>query len=349
MTILRKRKNFTLLFRKISKKPSSRNLKKTRDIQIRNKIVSHNLGLVLKAVNKYGWALSPTVDKMDLIQAGNEGLIKAVEDYDPEKGTRLSPYAFYRITRSIRSFLLEQAHIVRIKYSAENERAVFGLTGQKERFSLSNENFNAGLAAEDLSFGKVKVRPETVERMNIHLSYDTVSFNQPLGALEGEASYKTDLLNRDLNSEKINNFEEIHPAKAPFLQELVIAERGLEELKKMMRMFLSRLGERNRDVFIKRILMYPPVSIYKTAEIYGISGEWVRRVEAKLMREFHSFGVTEGFSEELFFSPLFSKRDRYQIVRFLSSWTESVYGMSFDEYIQADQVKNPRHSVPLSL
>jgi RNA polymerase primary sigma factor len=50
----------------------------------------------------------------DLISEGNLGLLRAVEDYDPDRNTRFSTYASYWVKRSIHRALIETARTVRI-------------------------------------------------------------------------------------------------------------------------------------------------------------------------------------------------------------------------------------------
>lgn len=58
--------------------------------EARNKLIEHNLRLVAHIVKKY---YNQTGDNDDLISIGTIGLIKAVNTYCPEKGSRLATYA----------------------------------------------------------------------------------------------------------------------------------------------------------------------------------------------------------------------------------------------------------------
>lgn len=60
------------------------------DMAARNKLIEHNLRLVAHIIKKY---YSATKDQDDLISIGTIGLIKAVETFDYQKGTRLATYA----------------------------------------------------------------------------------------------------------------------------------------------------------------------------------------------------------------------------------------------------------------
>ena len=60
------------------------------DMGAREKLIEHNLRLVAHIVKKYQ---NQTDDKEDLISIGTIGLIKAIDSFSPDKGTKLATYA----------------------------------------------------------------------------------------------------------------------------------------------------------------------------------------------------------------------------------------------------------------
>ncbi|HUV40197.1 MAG TPA: RNA polymerase sigma factor RpoD/SigA [Sedimentisphaerales bacterium] len=73
------------------------------DPRARDQLVRSNLRLVVNIAKRYadrGMSLG------DLIEEGNLGLIKAVDYYDPDRGTRFSTYAAWWIKQSIKRALL---------------------------------------------------------------------------------------------------------------------------------------------------------------------------------------------------------------------------------------------------
>lgn len=60
------------------------------DMSAKNELIEHNLRLVAHIIKKY---YSNSVQQDDLISIGTIGLIKAVNTFDPDKGTRLATYA----------------------------------------------------------------------------------------------------------------------------------------------------------------------------------------------------------------------------------------------------------------
>jgi RNA polymerase primary sigma factor len=77
----------------------------------REQLVRSNLRLVVNIAKKYaerGMSLG------DLIEEGNLGLIKAVDYFDPDRGTRFSTYAAWWIKQSIKRALLENVQPVHV-------------------------------------------------------------------------------------------------------------------------------------------------------------------------------------------------------------------------------------------
>lgn len=81
------------------------------DDSARSKMVRANLRLVVNEAKKYRDHGLPFED---LIEEGNMGLLKAVDRFDPEKGTRFSTYATWWIRQAIRRALTNKSKSVRI-------------------------------------------------------------------------------------------------------------------------------------------------------------------------------------------------------------------------------------------
>ena len=77
----------------------------------REQLVRSNLRLVVNIAKKYG---GRGMSLGDLIEEGNLGLIKAVDYFDPDRGTRFSTYAAWWIKQSIKRALLENVQPVHV-------------------------------------------------------------------------------------------------------------------------------------------------------------------------------------------------------------------------------------------
>jgi len=78
----------------------------------REQLVRSNLRLVVNIAKKY--AAKGHMQLADLIEEGNLGLIKAVDYFDPERGTRFSTYAAWWIKQSIKSAQLADVRPVHV-------------------------------------------------------------------------------------------------------------------------------------------------------------------------------------------------------------------------------------------
>ncbi len=77
----------------------------------REQLIRSNLRLVVNIAKRYA---GRSMSLGDLIEEGNIGLMKAVDYFDPERGTRFSTYAAWWIKQSIRRALLENTQPVHI-------------------------------------------------------------------------------------------------------------------------------------------------------------------------------------------------------------------------------------------
>ncbi len=81
------------------------------DKEARDRIISSNLRLVIKMAKQY---INRGVSFMDLVQEGNNGLIQAVEKFDPERGFRFTTYASWWIKQSLVRAVANQSRTIRL-------------------------------------------------------------------------------------------------------------------------------------------------------------------------------------------------------------------------------------------
>jgi len=80
------------------------------DLTARQRLVRHNLAFVVAIARKQRRG---TVRLDDVIQEGNVGLMRAVEKFDPDAGTRFSTYAVWWIRAYVGKYLKEARSSVR--------------------------------------------------------------------------------------------------------------------------------------------------------------------------------------------------------------------------------------------
>nr|GLL38896.1 RNA polymerase sigma factor sigE, chloroplastic/mitochondrial-like isoform X1 [Ipomoea trifida] len=108
-------------------------LRKTLEVgqAARNKLIKHNLRLVLFVVNKYFQDFASSPRFQDLCQAGVKGLITAIDRFEPKRKFRLSTYGLFWIRHAIiRSMTLSS--FTKVSFGLESVRAEI----QKARMEL---------------------------------------------------------------------------------------------------------------------------------------------------------------------------------------------------------------------
>ncbi|XP_066361875.1 RNA polymerase sigma factor sigE, chloroplastic/mitochondrial-like [Miscanthus floridulus] len=101
----------------------------------RNKLIKHNLRLVPYAINKYYPDMGTDERFDDLCQAGANGLITAIDRFEPKRGFRISTYALFWIRHSIvRAMTLSS--FTRFPFAMESERQEIGKAREELAFEL---------------------------------------------------------------------------------------------------------------------------------------------------------------------------------------------------------------------
>lgn len=237
-------------------------LRDTGDIEAAKKLVTANLRLVVKIAFEYR---SVYANVMDLIQEGNMGLMKAVSKFDPTKGARFSYYSSWWIRSYILKYLLENFRLVKIGTTQAQKKLFYHLMREKERLEAQGL-----LPAPKLLADKLHVKEKEVIEMEQRLSSSgaDVSIDQPVGHDEGSPRHGDFLPDRGLSADE----ELIH-------RELL---RILEE---NLPIFESSLNEREKIILKERILADPPKTLQEVADLYGLTRERVRQIEAKMIEK----------------------------------------------------------------
>jgi RNA polymerase sigma-32 factor len=237
------------------------------DLEAAKALVSANLRLVVKIAFEYR---SFYANVLDLVQEGNIGLMKAVSKYDPTKGARLGYYASWWIRSYILKYLLDNFRLVKVGTTQAQKRLFYHLMREKERIEAQGL-----LAAPKLLAEKLNVREKDVVEMEHRLSGRgaEMSLDAPVDRGSDSPVTHVDLL--------IDNQESVDEQLAR--QELI------ELLRKRLPEFEAELNERERKLLQDRILAEEPKTLQEVADLYGLTRERARQIEAKLISKLREF------------------------------------------------------------
>ncbi|GLU21224.1 hypothetical protein SLE2022_373740 [Rubroshorea leprosula] len=124
----------------------------------RNKLIKHNLRLVLFVINKYFQDFANGPKFQDLCQAGVKGLITAIDRFEPKRKFRLSTYSLFWIRHAIiRSMTL--SNFTRVPFGLESVRVEIQRAKLELLFELQRE------PTKEEIIGKVGISPERYQEV----------------------------------------------------------------------------------------------------------------------------------------------------------------------------------------
>ncbi len=102
-------------------------------------------GLVLRQARRFVWALKQgALEFDDLVQAGREGVMRAKEKFEPERGLQFSTYADWWIRQKIRRVVQNEGSTVRIPVHAQVTRRKEGKLAFYRRIAIDQEQEQDG-------------------------------------------------------------------------------------------------------------------------------------------------------------------------------------------------------------
>jgi RNA polymerase primary sigma factor len=226
------------------------------DLEAKKILTESNLRLVVSVAKKY---IGRGLSFLDLIQEGNQGLIKAVHKYDWRRGYKFSTYATWWIRQAITRAIADQARTIRIPVHMVETINRFYKTARRLMQEAGKEPSIEEIADEmDLEPAKV--------REIIKISQEPTSLEAPVG--DDEESRLGDFI-QDLSS------------PSPY------DTASQELLKEHLEEVLGTLSDREKKVLVMRFGLdgSRPKTLEEVGREFQVTRERIRQIEAKALRK----------------------------------------------------------------
>jgi RNA polymerase sigma-32 factor len=230
----------------------------TGDVDAAKKLVTSNLRLVVKIAYEYKRAYK---NMMDLVQEGNIGLMQAVKRFDPHRGVKLSSYSAWWIRAYMLRFILNNWRLVKLGTTQAQRKLFFNLNKERARLAaLGIEPTYEEIAK------RLDVAEKEVQQMDLRLSAADASLDVPVGDSDGRQTTRLDLL----------------PSRAQGPDTLIENAELLGMLQEHLKTFRETLQGKDLEIFDKRMVADEPLTLQQLGDVFGVSRERVRQLEARV-------------------------------------------------------------------
>ena len=239
--------------------------KQEEDPEAAYRLVTSNLRLVVKIALEYRHAHR---NVLDLIQEGNVGLMMALQKFDPDKGNRFGTYAQWWIRAYILKYLMDNFTLVKMGTTQAQRKLFYNLKREKARLEQLGIDPTVPVLAETLD-----VREKDIREMESRMRGGTeVSLQTPLSAHE-EGGTLLDVISDDSTGPDDH------------------AERGelTTLLSGKLQAFEDTLEGRELIIWQRRLVAEDPLTLQELGDIFGVSRERARQLEARLLRRFKTY------------------------------------------------------------
>ncbi|MGI9347959.1 MAG: RNA polymerase factor sigma-32 [Gammaproteobacteria bacterium] len=228
------------------------------DLTAAHQLALTHLRLVVAASHQYaGYGL----ERSDLIQEGNIGLLKAVKKFDPTRGARLATFALYWIRAEINSFILRNWRIIKIATTKAQRKLFFNMRHLFQKDDRGRLQDAADVAAQ------LGVSASDVSEMRARLhDTNTVVLEADEDSVGAELTLQADADSNDP-------------------ERLLLAQKSAEEEHTNLAAALASLDKRSRYIVQARHLRDRAETLHTLAARFGVSAERVRQLEAQALKK----------------------------------------------------------------
>lgn len=221
---------------------------KNGDLSARDKLCEENMGLVWNITRRF---LKSGIEQEDLAQTGTMGLLKAIDNFNPEFDVKFSTYAVPMIIGEIRRFLRDDGLI-------------------KVSRTLKQSAYKGYQAREELA--KILNREPTILEISEKCGVDKEELVEAF-----EATAPPDSINREIYSDSDAEFSD--KLQSSDCEEKIVNKIAVQNI-------LKTLNPRERQVLVLRY--FKGKTQAEIAPIIGVSQVQVSRIEKKAFERIRS-------------------------------------------------------------
>jgi len=230
------------------------------DEESRRRFIRSNLRLVVSIAKRYV-NRSPQLSILDLIQEGNNGLMRAVEKFDYRRGFKFSTYAHWWIRQAITRALADQSRTIRIPVHMVETISKYTQAKRRLFQELGREPLAEEIAIE------MAMPVEKIYHIQ-KISQEAVSLEQPLGDGDDEDS---------VLAEFIQDEKSLTPQQ--------VAAQAL--LKDKIKRIIADLSPREQKILSMRFGLDDGIThtLEEVGKQFGVTRERIRQIEAKSLQK----------------------------------------------------------------
>ncbi|CCQ96778.1 RNA polymerase sigma factor [[Clostridium] ultunense Esp] len=250
--------------------------KKNKDINIRNKIIVNNIGLIYSAARKR--MKNPTCYTLeDLVQEGVIGMMKGIERFDTTRDTSFSTYVYYWIVQQMDRALMNNGYMVRLP--AYIYEKINSLSAVENNYMAKNEEIDLKELCNEANM---------TEQEYFLIHYYKKNYSNFTS------------LNSIINTDSDENYVELQdyiPCQDISVEDIIISE----SLKEQLIEILNTLSPKEKEVLELRFGLNgnDPLTLEAIGNKYDLTRERIRQIENKALKKLKRLNSRKGLKDYL--------------------------------------------------